>query len=232
MQNTNIALICFHFSSIFSSLRIKAAPFPIEINRVHCNVLIVSICHRLPIFGQQKIQSKAEFIERDQKFATTKGNAKCHLTLSPHIFWNYSFQCLCCCNCTFPARQRSIQGIIERRSFSCERSMSAAQFFKKERKVSAVRKNWWARAQKVFFFSALFYCFLSVKLFKSRCIKRAVKRARIFFSSKAERERDGVLFLASEHARALVIYSRVHKNESKVLPITEVANFEDLQSSN
>ena len=170
MQNTNIALICFHFSSIFSSLRIKAAPFPIEINRVHCNVLIVSICHRLPIFGQQKIQSKAEFIERDQKFATTKGNAKCHLTLSPHIFWNYSFQCLCCCNCTFPARQRSIQGIIERCSFSCERSMSAAQFLKKSARLAPCAKigEHERRTKSYLAFFFIIFCllnFLKIRIF-------------------------------------------------------------------
>ena len=40
----------------------------------------------------------------------------------------------------------------------------AAQFFKKERNVSAVRKNWWERAQNALFFSALFDSTLPVKL--------------------------------------------------------------------
>ena len=56
----------------------------------------------------------------------------------------------------------------ERRSFSRERKVSAAQFFKKGRKVSAVHKNWRAWVQNTLFFSALFYCTLPVKLLKNR----------------------------------------------------------------
>ena len=45
--------------------------------------------------------------------------------------------------------------------FSREPKKSAAQFSKKERKVSAIRKNWWAQT---LFFSALYEFFLPVKL--------------------------------------------------------------------
>ena len=61
------------------------------------------------------------------------------------------------------SEHRSLERRSERRSFFRERKVSAAQFFKKERKVSAVHKNWWARAQNALFFSALFDSSLPVK---------------------------------------------------------------------
>ena len=57
------------------------------------------------------------------------------------------------------------QSMSERRSFSRERNKSAAQFFKKERKVSAVRKNQRARVQNTLFLSALFDSSVPEKLF-------------------------------------------------------------------
>ena len=52
----------------------------------------------------------------------------------------------------------------ERRSYSRERIKSDAHFVKKERKVSAVRKSWRARAQNALFFSALSFSSLPQKL--------------------------------------------------------------------
>ena len=54
------------------------------------------------------------------------------------------------------------QSMSERRSFSRERTKSAAHFVKKERKMSAVRKSW--RAQNALFFSALSFSSLPQKL--------------------------------------------------------------------
>ena len=65
------------------------------------------------------------------------------------------------------SERHSFERRLERRSFSRERKVSAAQFLKKERKVSAVHKNWWARAQNALFFSALFYSTLPVKLWNN-----------------------------------------------------------------
>ena len=62
------------------------------------------------------------------------------------------------------SERRYFERRSERRFFSRERTKSAAQFVKKERKVSAVRKSWRARAHNALFFSALSFSSLPQKL--------------------------------------------------------------------
>ena len=52
------------------------------------------------------------------------------------------------------SERRSFERLSERHSFS--REVGAAQIFKKELKVSAVHKNWWARAQNALFLALFF----------------------------------------------------------------------------
>ena len=56
---------------------------------------------------------------------------------------------------------------FERRSFFRERNKSTAQFFLKERKVSAALKNWWARAQNALFLRSFLLVFGSETFFKN-----------------------------------------------------------------
>ena len=51
-------------------------------------------------------------------------------------------------------KSRSFERCLERLSFLRERNKKAVQFFNKGRKVSAVRKNWWARVEHCIFLAS------------------------------------------------------------------------------